>query len=618
MITVVLAAGLGERFSMQGYPSPKPATMVDGKPMIVRVLQEAAVRAPARIILNRIHRGWRIDELIYSSGIDGIDAIELDHTTRGPAETLLLGLENIEERQSVLVLDCDVLHPSIVSETSSAMSCGAIFCFEDFGQSPIFSYVSCRPDGDVDRIAEKEKISSKACSGAYFFPHAGRLREACRHVIRMGEKSRGEYYISNVISRLLAEGERFIAPVYSPYRCLGTPEQLREVCASEQRTCEGLRLCFDLDGTLVSHPAVRGDYATVSPIESNIDFLRHAKARGAYIIVYTARRMRTHGGDVKKVVEDVGDVTRETIKRFNIPCDELIFGKPYAHFYIDDLAVPAWGELEKWIGIYSKCVSARRHNTVDMRKDHVIKKSGNPGEPYFYLNVPDKLRKFFPSLISVDVDTIKMDKIEGEPASHAYASGSMRMPDVHSIMQALEEIHSYQDAPANFDVTRNYGEKLRLRRGMYDFARHGLEETSDKMVRMLDDYAKSGRIRGCIVHGDPVFSNIFLGRNVRLIDPRGRQGEELSLFGDMVYDFAKVHQSLSGYDSIILKSAFPKNRDELLSGFEDHIRISFGEDVLRDTRMVAASLLLSLLPLHDDINVPAFVELFHDRYGEFA
>jgi hypothetical protein len=85
----------------------------------------------------------------------------------------------------------------------------------------------------------------------------------------------------------------------------------------------------------------------------------------------------------------------------------------------------------------------------------------------------------------------------------------------------------------------------------------------------------------------------------------------------MIYDFAKVHQSLSGYDSIILKAVFPGNRDELVLAFEDHLRISFGDDALRDTRMVAASLLLSLLPLHDDGNVPAFVDLFHDRYGEF-
>lgn len=618
MITVVLAAGLGERFSAQGYPSPKPATMVDGKPMIVRVMQEAAIKPPIRLVTNRMHRGWRIDEAVVASGIDGVRSIELEHTTRGPAETLLLGLDGVSDSEPILVLDCDVLHPRIVAETCSGMSCGAIFCFEDTGQSPMFSYVKCLPNGDVERIAEKEKISEKACSGAYFFPNAGRLREACRHVMRMGEKSRGEYYLSNVISHLLLKGERFIAPVYSPYRCLGTPEQLREICSSEQSGCNDLRLCFDLDGTLVSHPKVRGDYSTVSPIDSNIDFLRHAKSRGAYIIIHTARRMKTHNGDVSKVVADIGEVTRETLLKFDIPFDELVFGKPYAHFYIDDLAVPAWGELEKWVGVYPRGVSARRHNTVDMRKDHVIKKSGNPGEAYFYSHMPEQLRHLFPSIISVDGDTIKMDKIEGEPASHAYAYGSMTMHEVEQILSALEEIHGCADAPHGFDVTRNYGDKLRSRRASYNFDKLGLGLTVDKMISLLDEYTASGRVRGCLVHGDPVLSNVFLGREVKFIDPRGMQGDEPSLFGDMVYDFAKIHQSLSGYDSIILQSKFPSNREELMHGFEAYLKDTFGPYMLRDTRMVAASLLLSLLPLHDDGNVPAFVDLFHERYGDFA
>lgn len=616
MITVVLAAGLGERFSAQGYPSPKPATMVDGRPMIARMLEESAARPPIRLLLNRMHRGWRIDEMVAASGIDGVSTIELQRTTRGPAETLLMGLDGVPDTESVLVLDCDVLHPRIVTDTASAMSCGAIFCFEDLGQSPIFSYVDCDKDGRVTGIAEKEKISERACSGAYFFSHAGRLRDACRHVIRMGETSRGEYYISNVVARLIHFGERFVAPMYGPYRCLGTPEQLRDICSSEQRPCTGLRMCFDLDGTLVSHPKVRGDYSTVEPVATNIEFLRQAKARGAYIIIYTARRMRTHDGDVARVVADVGDVTKEVLKRFEIPYDELIFGKPYAHFYIDDLAVPAWGDLEKWTGVYPKSIGARRHNTVDIRKDHVVKMSGNPGEGYFYTHMPNSISKFFPGIISIDGDTIKMDKIDGEPASHVYASGNMTGADVLCIVDALREIHASSPVPAGFDAGRNYARKLRSRQQCYDFEKLRLSAAVDRIVLSLDAYEKSGRMRSCVVHGDPVFSNVFLGKTVKFIDPRGRQGDDLSIYGDMLYDLAKVHQSLSGYDSIILKTSFPNNRDELVAAFEIYIGRMLGSDAVQDVRAIGASLLISLLPLHDDSNVPAFVDLLNQRYGD--
>ena len=33
-----------------------------------------------------------------------------------------------------------------------------------------------------------------------------------------------------------------------------------------------LRICFDLDNTLVSYPKVKDDYSTVEPIQKNIDY----------------------------------------------------------------------------------------------------------------------------------------------------------------------------------------------------------------------------------------------------------------------------------------------------------------------------------------------------------
>jgi len=616
MITIILAAGLGERFSQQEYPSPKPATMVDGKPMVVRVVESVGVTRPARIILNRMHRGWRIDELISHAGHDGIDKVELERTTRGPAETLLLGLEGVGDHESVLVLDCDVLHPRFVAETSQVLSCGAIFCFEDKGQTAIFSYVSCDDSGLVMAIAEKDKISDRACSGAYFFPCASELKEACKHVIRMGESSRGEYYISNVISRLLSSGKKFIAPVYEPYKCLGTPEQLREVCSADQRCCDDLRLCFDLDGTLVSHPRIRGDYSTVDPIHENIEFLRMAKDRGAHIIIYTARRMKTYKGNVSMVIEDIGDITRETLLKFNIPHDELVFGKPYAHFYIDDFAVPAWSELEKWIGVYPKTIVARRHNTVDIRKDHVIKHSGNDGEVYFYSNMPNAIRKFFPSIISVLGNTISMEKIDGHPASHLYASGDMSFDDISSILESLMQIHASMSIPKilNEDVCANYTSKINERMKYYDFTSIGMGKHILTIITSLLEYESSNRINASVIHGDPVFSNVFIGRGIKFIDPRGKLGNLLSIFGDRLYDFGKVYQSISGYDSIILGQDYPKNRNELIGRYEEWIVGRFGAQGLKDVRLIASSLLASLMPMHDNANVPKFVTLYEEMF----
>jgi hypothetical protein len=50
--------------------------------------------------------------------------------------------------------------------------------------------------------------------------------------------------------------------------------------------------------------------------------------------------MLTHGGDLDKIIEDVGCVTEKWLDDHKVPYDELIFGKPYSStYYVDDKAM---------------------------------------------------------------------------------------------------------------------------------------------------------------------------------------------------------------------------------------------------------------------------------------
>lgn len=51
--------------------------------------------------------------------------------------------------------------------------------------------------------------------------------------------------------------------------------------------------------------------------------VRELHAAGHHIIIHTARRMRTHSGNVSAVVADVGQITIQSLKRFGIPYDEV-------------------------------------------------------------------------------------------------------------------------------------------------------------------------------------------------------------------------------------------------------------------------------------------------------
>jgi len=62
------------------------------------------------------------------------------------------------------------------------------------------------------------------------------------------------------------------------------------------RSKENLRICFDLDGTLVTDPLKPGDFTTVKPLPDNIKICRQLKEKGHVIIINTGRAMAKHNG----------------------------------------------------------------------------------------------------------------------------------------------------------------------------------------------------------------------------------------------------------------------------------------------------------------------------------
>lgn len=103
-------------------------------------------------------------------------------------------------------------------------------------------------------------------------------------------------------------------------------------------------IVFDLDDTICypNHDVkeTHGKYRLAKPNVSLIEKMQTLKDQGYYIIISSARRMLTHNGDVGKIVADVGVVTQDWLAEYEVPYDELVFGKPYASsYYVDDKAM---------------------------------------------------------------------------------------------------------------------------------------------------------------------------------------------------------------------------------------------------------------------------------------
>jgi len=100
-----------------------------------------------------------------------------------------------------------------------------------------------------------------------------------------------------------------------------------------------MRIVFDLDGVICKLKKPNETYLEVKPNEDVISKMKEWKKEGHYLIIHTGRHMRTCDGNVTEVIKKIGSVTTEWLKKWNVPFDEIHYGKPYGDVYIDDLGI---------------------------------------------------------------------------------------------------------------------------------------------------------------------------------------------------------------------------------------------------------------------------------------
>jgi capsule biosynthesis phosphatase len=112
---------------------------------------------------------------------------------------------------------------------------------------------------------------------------------------------------------------------------------------------KALRICVDLDGTICEFRSQGQTYSDVLPKPGAVERLKELKAEGHTIIIHTARNMQTQGHNVGKVLKNVGRITLDWLDRFEVPYDEIFFGKPNADITIDDrvLRFETWSTMTK-------------------------------------------------------------------------------------------------------------------------------------------------------------------------------------------------------------------------------------------------------------------------------
>jgi thiamine kinase-like enzyme len=167
------------------------------------------------------------------------------------------------------------------------------------------------------------------------------------------------------------------------------------------------------------------------------------------------------------------------------------------------------------------------------------------------------------------------------------------------LINTLSTIHC-SIKPNTSNIYSNYSKKL-LKRFIDNkelYTKYGVVDLFLKIVHQLQEYESKKEGSAGVIHGDPVFTNIFeTPTGIKFIDMRGKQEDEFTIFGDIFYDLAKIYQSLIGYDNILNGVEIDNTySNSLIAEFENMIdKIALGK-----IKLITASLLISMLPLHDD------------------
>jgi len=109
-------------------------------------------------------------------------------------------------------------------------------------------------------------------------------------------------------------------------------------------------IVIDIDGTLTLGKKNDESYETVRVSESLKQRLIHLKSEEYWIILYTSRNMRTHGGNIGQIMKHTAPTLINWLSINEIPYDELHFGKPWCGhdgFYVDDRAIRPREFVEK-------------------------------------------------------------------------------------------------------------------------------------------------------------------------------------------------------------------------------------------------------------------------------
>lgn len=234
MINIVIPmAGQGSRFAKAGYEKPKPFIDVDGKPMIVRVLENLSFPNARYILIARKEHIEKEKELVSQIENDfNATFISIDKLTEGTACTVLYARKYINNDEPLLIANSDQIVDinifDFIDDCKSRNLDGSILTFIDEHKDPKWSFAKLDENNLVTEVKEKIVISEFATVGIYLYSRGRDFVDASIDMIINNDRVNDEFYTCPTYNYAIKDGSKIgIYNIeFDQMHGIGTPEDL--------------------------------------------------------------------------------------------------------------------------------------------------------------------------------------------------------------------------------------------------------------------------------------------------------------------------------------------------------------------------------------------------------
>lgn len=201
-------AGLSSRFFKAGYEVPKYQLNLCGKTVFARSLESFRTYFETDlfvIILRDVYNSKEfVENEMQKLGIKKYQLQILDKETEGQAETVYLGVKDIDKDDELYIFNIDTFRYNFVKPTFAKSCDGYLEVFKGSGEH--WSFIGVNEENNVIRTTEKERISDLCSDGLYYFNKLSVFKSLFQKIKADGLYIKGELYIAPMYNLLLNEG----------------------------------------------------------------------------------------------------------------------------------------------------------------------------------------------------------------------------------------------------------------------------------------------------------------------------------------------------------------------------------------------------------------------------